>query len=71
MCLKSLNPVSHTNSALLPWCMFYGPAEKLFSQQVSGNYGNACAFGKSNTYEIVVALQRHFEFTNLILQEIF
>lgn len=70
-CLKSLQPVSHTNSASLPWCLVYVPGEKLFSQLVSGDYENAHAFGKSNTYEVVVALQRHFEFTNLILQEIF
>lgn len=38
---------------------------------VSVDHGNAHAFQKSNTYEVVLALQRHFEFTTLILQEIF
>lgn len=65
MCLKSPKPVSDVNSASLPWCMVYVPVGKLFSQLVSGD------FGKSNTYEVVVALQRPFEFTNLIFQEIF
>lgn len=50
---------------LLAW----DPVGKLHPQIVSGDNGTVHAFGKSNTYKAVVALQRHFEFTPLTLQE--